>query len=107
MRLDAKQLRELAEQQLKFPVSDVLYDQFKAEDLIALLDELQRMELCLETNGDAYEAWCAMGTAIGLRELLGDAIYLAEEGWSYASEYFQDKWDYHARIEVLRKAIGR
>ena len=41
-----------------------------------------------------------------LRQGLRDAIDLAEEGWSYASEYFQNKWGYKDNISEIRRRVG-
>lgn len=37
-----------------------------------------------------------------LRAALQEAIAFAEEGWSYASDYFRDKWLYEERRCELR-----
>lgn len=37
-----------------------------------------------------------------LIDLLNEAIELAEEGWSYAPEYFRTKWDSEGRLAGLR-----
>ena len=41
-----------------------------------------------------------------LRQGLRDAIDLAEEGWGYASEYFQNKWGYKDNISEIRRRVG-
>lgn len=41
-----------------------------------------------------------------LREALVDASDLAEEGWAYAGDYFNDKWDSAARIAKCRAALA-
>lgn len=38
-----------------------------------------------------------------LQAALTEACDLAEEGWSYASPYFQEKWEYETRLEDLRE----
>lgn len=38
-------------------------------------------------------------------DALSDAIELAAEGWSYASDYFREKWDFEVRIEALRALL--
>ena len=40
------------------------------------------------------------------RSALVAAIETAEEGWSYASDYFREKWDARARIDSLRAALA-
>jgi len=37
-----------------------------------------------------------------LRTALKEAVELAEEGWSYASPYFQNKWGFAERIAKLK-----
>lgn len=41
-----------------------------------------------------------------LRAALADACELAEEGWSYAGDYFRDKWGYAERMAAARAALG-
>lgn len=41
-----------------------------------------------------------------LRAALASAIALAEEGWSYASDYFRKKWQCEERAQELRKILG-
>lgn len=42
-----------------------------------------------------------------LRQDLTDAVELAEEGWSYATEYFKSKWTSEERIAVLRAVLAK
>ena len=38
-----------------------------------------------------------------LRKAVEDAIEFAEEGWSYASDYFKEKWEYEKRLAELKQ----
>jgi hypothetical protein len=38
---------------------------------------------------------------------LGDAIELADEGWTYASDYFRTKWRCDERLQELRTFLAR
>ena len=40
-----------------------------------------------------------------LAEALDDAIQLADEGWSYASDYFRNKWNYTGEADALRAIL--
>lgn len=40
-----------------------------------------------------------------LREALVEGIDTAEEGWSYASDYFREKWDAEGQIQKMRDAL--
>jgi hypothetical protein len=42
---------------------------------------------------------------VELLTALEDALYLAEEGWSYADEYFQKKWEFKQRLATLRAVV--
>lgn len=37
-----------------------------------------------------------------LEAVLADAVALAEEGWSYASDYFKEKWNYEGELAEIR-----
>jgi len=41
-----------------------------------------------------------------LHKALRDAIELADEGWSYASDYFVEKWDFIERRNKLASLVG-
>jgi len=41
-----------------------------------------------------------------LAEALDDAIELADEGWSYASDYFREKWNYVGEADALRAILA-
>jgi N6-adenosine-specific RNA methylase IME4 len=41
----------------------------------------------------------------GLEQALADAIELAQEGWAYASPYFNEKWESQERIGRLQAAL--
>lgn len=43
---------------------------------------------------------------VNIQEALEEAIYLAEEGWSYAPEYFKTKWKAESRLKALRIKAG-
>jgi hypothetical protein len=47
----------------------------------------------------------AQGDTDALRTALGVAIDLAEEGWSYASNYFRQKWGLAERLAELRAVL--
>jgi hypothetical protein len=34
-----------------------------------------------------------------------EAVDLAQEGWSYASDYFREKWSYEERVKALRALL--
>jgi hypothetical protein len=40
-----------------------------------------------------------------LQAVVENAIELAAEGWTYASPYFREKWEYERRIDEIRKAV--
>ena len=40
-----------------------------------------------------------------LRRLVEDAVCHADEGWSYASDYFREKWQCEARSSELRALV--
>jgi len=42
-----------------------------------------------------------------LEGLVVDTMDFAIEGWSYASEYFKDKWDYEGELERLRGRLHK
>jgi len=42
-----------------------------------------------------------------LKQLLHDAIELAEEGWAYASYEQQDTFDVQGQIQTLKQDLGR
>jgi hypothetical protein len=35
-----------------------------------------------------------------------DVLWLAEEGWGYASDYFRDKWRFKERFEELKASLS-
>ena len=41
-----------------------------------------------------------------LQILVLEALDLAEEGWSYASNYFKDKHEFEARLERIHREAG-
>jgi hypothetical protein len=61
--------------------------------IIAIRDTLfEVMEL---NNLDHTKRTKALETA------LADAVELAQEGWSYVSDYFREKWEYEKRLAEL------
>jgi len=41
-----------------------------------------------------------------LRVALADGVELAEEGWSYASDYFREKWGARSGLDALCSALA-
>ena len=50
-------------------------------------------------------AECGRNKIDMLQRALVDAIDLAAEGWSYAPDYFRDKWGADERLEELRAVM--
>jgi len=40
------------------------------------------------------------------QNLLDDTIYLIEEGWSYAGDYFREKWDSVGQTEEIKNRLA-
>jgi len=95
------------------------------EDMRALLAEGEQAErdlaaaraqvtdLCAERDGAVAigsqlerKIAAARAEAARLRDSLAEACDLAEEGWAYAGEYLNEKWDTKNQIAGLRAALA-
>jgi predicted nucleic acid-binding Zn-ribbon protein len=47
----------------------------------------------------------AQARIAALKEALRDAIQFAVEGWSYAPDYFKEKWEYEKELAELRARL--
>jgi hypothetical protein len=60
-----------------------------------------------DPSGDWVDAEEATAEVTRLRAALGEALDSADEGWSYASDYFRDKWRDDKRLAELRTLAGK
>lgn len=59
--------------------------------------------MCSSTNAALASA---IARAEALRAALEACIETAEEGWSYASDYFREKWDAEGQLARARVALA-
>ena len=72
----------------------------------ALSDE--EMVFTTSDKKQQLELWNALRAEVErFRGVAIDTLGFAIEGWSYASDYFKDKWDYEGELERLRKRAGK
>jgi hypothetical protein len=62
--------------------------------------DLGEAETCACDVCNRHRATCDL-----LRVALTEAADLAEEGWAYAGDYFNEKWNAPKRIAELRKLV--
>jgi predicted RNase H-like HicB family nuclease len=75
------------------------YDEAQAKQVAALKTELAKYK-------QLAEAARLIAEVDRLRDLLREALDLADEAIGYTPEYFQDKWELPQTAARLRRALG-
>ena len=65
------------------------------------LQEIERDYMFLSSK-DIFALVASLREA---KAALAETISFAEEGWSYASDYFKDKWNFEERLEKYRRIV--
>jgi len=89
-------------------------DSLSLSDSVSALRRMSRETMTYDHAGNIYYLpghcpSCATKDS-RIKELEGlvvDTMDFAIEGWSYASEYFKDKWDYEGELERLRGRLHK
>ena len=79
----------------------------KAKELQWQAEEKKlHMTLSYYTELPSSKGYLAPEPARRLAEALRDAIVLAADGWRYAADYSQDKWDFQGRLNAVSAILS-